>query len=229
MKILILLIAILATAACKDIDTVRPVCSTNSPVQLENFCRDTDEAANSQLSKEKGRKIDTLNLSKSRLKNLPDLSSYNIKVLILSYNELDTIPLSHLPKNLDALICSHNRIRNFRSYTYLDGDNRYKNSDLNLRYLDLSDNQLYSFSYTVRDRKNGLSSSRLKTVNISNNDLDYVSLNCANVDYLDISNNKRLSNIFDFEINTIKVVKRDNILNNETLLRRRFPDSGKDH
>jgi len=61
-----------------------------------------------------------LNLSNLNLKNLPDLSKYSIERLDISYNELDTIPLSFLPKKLKKLICTNNNLKFFRSYNYVN-------------------------------------------------------------------------------------------------------------
>lgn len=58
--------------------------------------------------------MESLNLSNLNLKILPDLSKYNIKRLNISHNELDTIPISFLPKNLKKLICTNNNLKFFR-------------------------------------------------------------------------------------------------------------------
>jgi len=92
--------------------------------------------------------------------------------------------------------------------------NIYDNSELNLNEIDLSSNNLKSFNYTVRHISLHLSSCDLKRVNLSNNNLNYLSVNCDNVEYLNISNNKSLSNVFDFNISSIDTVLRSNIKNN---------------
>jgi|GEM_PF-5717328 len=154
-----------------------------------------------------------LDLSHQQLKKLPDLSKYKIARLTISYNKLDTLPLNFLPKNLKKLICTHNKIRNFRSYQYIGAPNKYDNSDLNLEEIDLSHNRLRSFHYTVRHQRLHLKECQLKSANLSDNDLRYVSINCGNTRFLNLTNNKDLSNVFDFNILGIDTVLRDNIKN----------------
>lgn len=86
----------------------------------------------------------------------------------------------------------------------------------------MSSNNLKSFNYTVRHERLFLSSCDLKRVNLSNNNLNYLSVNCDNVEYLNIGNNKSLSNIFDFNISSIDTVLRSNIKNNLPLQMRKF-------
>lgn len=166
--------------------------------------------------------MEFLNLSNLNLKKLPDLSKYNIKRLDISHNELDTIPLRFLPKNLKKLICTNNNLKFFRLYNYVNKKNIYDNSELNLNEIDLSSNNLKSFNYTVRHERLHLSSCDLKRVNLSNNNLDYLSVNCDNVEYLNISNNNSLSNVFDFNISSIDTVLRSNIKNKLPLQMRKF-------
>lgn len=163
-----------------------------------------------------------LNLSNLNLKKIPDLSKYNIKKLDISHNKLDTIPLSFLPKNLKKLICTNNNLKFFTSYNYINKKNIYDNSELNLNEIDLSSNNLKSFNYTVRHKSLHLNSRDLKRINLSNNDLNYLSVNCDKVEYLNISNNKSLSNIFDFNISSIDTVLRNNIKNSLPLQMRKL-------
>ncbi len=79
--------------------------------------------------------MDKCDLSNSELSSFPDLSSYTIKSLDLSSNELDTIVVSYLPKGLESLNLSSNKIKNIPDM-----------SSLGIRHLDLSHNAIASMS-----------------------------------------------------------------------------------
>lgn len=176
------------------------------------------------------KKINHLDLSNLDLIEIPDLSNYDIENLDLSYNNLDTIPISRLPKKLKKLKCTHNKLRSFRSHNTVNVKSKYDNSELDLAELDLSYNNLISVNYTISIWERGKLTKKgnMQKVNISNNKLEYVSINCSNINYLDISNNTSLSNVFDFKVEQIETVKRNNIKNMMPLMMRRFPDPGID-
>lgn len=59
-----------------------------------------------------------LDLSNKKLNTLPDLSIYKIESLDLSFNNLDTIPLSKLPLSLKKLKCTNNNLKKFICTNY---------------------------------------------------------------------------------------------------------------
>ena len=52
--------------------------------------------------------MDYYDLSNDSISEFPDLSSYTIKSLNLSYNQLDTIIVDYMPKDIVSLNLSHN-------------------------------------------------------------------------------------------------------------------------
>lgn len=154
--------------------------------------------------------IKYLDLSHKNLENLPDLSFYKIESLDLSFNNLDTIPLSKLPLTLKKLKCTNNQLTNFGLYysTKAMGLKKdYNNSSINFEELNLSYNRLKHFNYNYRDEK-----SNLRKVIISNNELFQIQISTKTLNYIDISNNKKLSNIVDFDLK-IDTIIRNNIKN----------------
>ncbi len=140
--------------------------------------------------------MDKCDLSNSELSSFPDLSSYTIKSLDLSSNELDTIIVSYLPKGLESLNLSSNKIKNIPDM-----------SSLGIRHLDLSHNaiasmsvdcipkELYSLdlSYNLlkgkysllidgerklssKERRILYSMYKIREINISHNDLTYMEI-----------------------------------------------------
>jgi hypothetical protein len=77
---------------------------------------------------------------------------------------------------------------------------------------------LKSFNYTVRDEKKNLKMCNLKRINLSNNDLIKLYINCDDIQYLNVENNKNFSNIVDFDIK-IDTIIRKNIKNDLPLKR----------
>ncbi|MFD2909762.1 hypothetical protein ACFSX9_13575 [Flavobacterium ardleyense] len=155
--------------------------------------------------------IDSLDLSNQNLDVLPDLSKYQIKVLNISYNYLDSIPLNYLPKKIEKLKANNNRIKLFEIFNSAKSfglDLKSNNTKINLNEIDLSYNKLTNFNISFLDQN-----CKLEKINISNNELVQIQISCSSVRYLNISNNIKLSNEIDIDIN-IDTIIRNNIKNN---------------
>jgi hypothetical protein len=166
--------------------------------------------------------IEFLDLVDFQLDELPDLSEFFIKKLDVSYNNLDSIPVEYLPRKLESLKCTNNRLRVFKLH---NGTSSSNNTELNLHEINFSNNKLESFNYAVRDKKNIYDFCHLKRINLSNNNLKYVSIDCNRVSFLNISNNPRLSNVFNFNINSIDTILRKNIGNDLPLEKIKYKKS----
>ena len=147
--------------------------------------------------------LDYLDLSNDSILEIPDLSSFRIRSLNLSYNKIDTLIVTSLPKDIEELDVSHNCLK---SILYIS-----HNDIPTLKRLDLSDNQLEEFESSC---------SLLNKLDLSNNNLIKISLIDGNLEYIDISSNPRLSNIVDFPHQYIDTVICHNIANDEPVVSR---------
>lgn len=152
-------------------------------------------------------KIDTiqnLDLSNKNLKEIPNLSKKVIKKLDLSNNKIKVIDFENLPKNLEIINLSNNKLKG--KIILLN-----KTNFLNLNKVILKNNKIDSLIFDKC----------IKYLDVSFNNLKYINLNleCENIKYLDISNNKKLDPIKDVVISTIKIgtLKRENLLNNNLI------------
>lgn len=160
--------------------------------------------------------IDYLDLSNKNMDVLPDLSRYRIKKLNISFNNIDTLPLNKFPKELEKLNASNNKITNFEIFNASKSfglNSKLNNKNINLAEIDLSNNKLKNFNIVIIDEQ-----CILKKVNIANNDLAGIQIYCTSLQFLDISNNKNLSNELDMNID-IDTIIRKNIKNNLPLRR----------
>ena len=149
----------------------------------------------------------TLILKNRNLTELPDLSRYYIKYLDISNNSIDKLEENKLPKKLLTLKANNNQIKQFRlSYHY---KTIFDELDFSNNRLDTFD--LYPFA---------------KRIILKNNDLVYINFYRKETMFLDISNNKNLSNLVDFQPKGIDTILRENILNSKPLLSRRFTKDG---
>lgn len=130
----------------------------------------------------------TCDLSNDSIVNFPDLSAYTIKALDLSGNKLDAIIPHFLPKELESLSLSHNRLNGYVNIR------RY--SIPSLKEVDLSYNSIDSIRITEP----------LYRIILSHNDLVYIGLNQENIRYLDVSNNTHLNRHVRFEPSLIDTV-----------------------
>lgn len=147
-------------------------------------------------------KITMLDLSGRHLTEFPNLRDSSIEILDISNNMisiLDSSAIHKLPRSLKELNISGNR---------LQGQVYVLKEDLpNLTSLNLSYNKLSSIRI----------GSQLSSLNLSHNKINYINLNVRNLDSLDISYNPELSNLLLFDIDRIKSIKREGILNDEPL------------
>ena len=149
-----------------------------------------------------------LDLSNKGLDSIPNLSKKNeIFNLDLSGNNISFWDEKKLPPNVNKLNLSHNKITK---------DVKISSKVLtSLNYIDLSHNNIekfYSYSYS------------LDTIKVNNNNirqlLIFNSKQAASekkISYLDISENKYLSNALDFPPSNVKSIKRNGISNDEEL------------
>lgn len=147
---------------------------------------------------------------------MPDLSIYKIESLDLSFNNLDTIPLSKLPLSLKKLKCTNNNLKKFICTNYKMSAIKvlipFHNSDLNLEEIDLSFNQLNAVTIkTIADKSNS-KNIKLRKVILSNNTIEYLGLN-DNLEYLDVSDNQNLPSEVNFSIKTIDTLIQKNNIN----------------
>ena len=124
--------------------------------------------------------MDYYDLSGDSLTEFPDLSRYVIRSLDLSHNLLDTLPSGYLPRGLERLDLSHNR---------LAGEVKLDSCPFPvLRELDLSHNRLVGFMSDIPFRK----------LILAHNRLDYhVRLSASQ--YLDLSHNPHMYRHLPFE------------------------------
>jgi|GEM_PF-4796126 len=150
-------------------------------------------------AKIKGGKLD---LSRSDLNQIPDLSALEIKELDLSYNSIKVFDEKRLPKNLNSLDLSHNKINGVVNIKVLA-----------LVQLDLSDNKI---------GKVFIDTNIINNLDLSNNKLETVQMPLYSkkekeADTLNISNNRRLDNYVSFLPNVYKHIIRHNIKNRRPL------------
>ena len=163
--------------------------------------------------------MDYYDLSNDSISEFPDLSNYTIKSLDLSYNQLDTLIVDYMPKDIVSLNLSHNEFEGlFRLSAYKknmpwkEEKRLYKESTI--RELDFSYNRIQDVFISFP----------LRRIIVSHNDLiDFYLFYDDSLRYLDISNNHNLSNIVKFDFNEIDTIIRCNIANNEPFERYVWP------
>ena len=151
-------------------------------------------------------------LSNDSISEFPDLSSYTIKSLDLSYNQLDTVIVDYMPKDIVSINLSHNEFKDrfwfAPEYLLLFEESKKKYEKETLREIDLSYNSL---------RRVGIGF-QLRKIDVSHNDLTHISFNHKFIEYVDISYNPNLSNIVQFFPNCIDTVIHNNIANDKKLV-----------
>jgi len=164
--------------------------------------------------------IHQLDLSNKKLDSLPDLSIYKIESLDLSFNNLDTIPLSRLPLTLKKLKCTNNNLKKIIITNYKNSPipilKPYHNSDLNLEEIDLSYNKLNVVTTKTFTNQKTLR----KVIILSNNNIEHLGLE-ENLEYLDVSNNLSLPSLVLFNIDKIDTLLQTN--NPNKLKTKRIP------
>ena len=162
--------------------------------------------------------MDYYDLSNDSISEFPDLSSYTITSLNLSYNQLDTLIVDYMPKDIVSLNLSHNEFEGlFRLSAYKknmpwkEEQRLYKESTI--RELDLSYNRIQDIFIRFP----------LRRIIVSYNDLIDFYPNDDSLQYLDISHNYNLSNIVKVDFKKIDTIIRDSIANNEPFERYVWP------
>lgn len=156
--------------------------------------------------------INFYDLSNDSIREFPDLSEYTIKSLDLSHNEIDTLNADFLPKGIEKLDVSYNRLMDNLRFevdtNYIPLDEYIKRSDsTTLREINLSHNKLKLIYIGFPLRK----------IIVSYNDVEHLDFYHKNIEYVDISYNPNLSNEVSFDPNTIDTVIYNNIANNKKL------------
>ncbi|MGP2570317.1 hypothetical protein ACT4R9_06925 [Ornithobacterium rhinotracheale] len=199
MRNLILLLSIPLIFSCKNKEQNKIKHEENKPLTEISATKKPKTKLELLQDLPKDSLLKNVDLSHENLTEFPDLADRKIERLNLSHNELDSLVLNRLPKNLKTIDLSYNRFTN----DFELPRNQYLKK---LFQLDLSHNQINRFYFRIPTAR----------VIISYNDLTYVSLgdNSRCTQYLDISNNKNLSNVIGnvmtYQIDTIK---HENIAN----------------
>ena len=145
-------------------------------------------------------------MSNKDLKEFPDLSNMYVRFLNISNNKIKKVNEDFLPKGIINLDVSHYNL--YGSFT-LKKSETIKNIDVSFNNLD---------TITVVPC--------IKNFNASNNDLIIIFFDCMTpnartmetMDTLNISNNKRLSNVTRFSPQVFKSIIRENIKNDKDLI-----------
>ena len=150
-----------------------------------------------------GDSLPELDLSSQGLTAMPDLSPFFIRKLNLSNNKISHFEPEKFPKNLSVVNLSYNEIT-ISNIIIEKEDLRFKN----LKEINLSNNNIKDASFTLNPER----------IDLSNNNLTYLSFGHRNIKYLDISNNPNMPNVVDFDPDMIATVKRDNISTDAPLI-----------
>lgn len=150
-------------------------------------------------------------LSNDSIKEFPNLSEYSIKKLDLSHNQIDSLVQNRLPKGIEKLNLSNNFLSDYFRFEKMES----------LKELNISHNKISYFYGTISIKNNNkkyLEQSPVKRLNIRNNDLEHISFGGNNMNFLDISNNPKLSNEVFFDPKYVDTIIRDNIANKKPLI-----------
>lgn len=139
-------------------------------------------------------------LSNDSITSFPDLSGYIIKSLDLSGNLLDTLIVGFLPQKIEKLNLSRNR---YKGNVYIG-----RNTIPSLKELD--------FSYNLLSRID--IGEPLYRVVLSHNDLNIITFNHHNIQYLDISYNPNIPERVDFEPSMIDTIIREGVAGGKPLI-----------
>jgi len=158
--------------------------------------------------------MDYYDLSNDSITDFPDLSDYTIKSLDLSHNQLDTVIVDYLPREIVTLNLSNNLLRNILRLEFDHKKELALTEEMKLyektmlREIDLSHNRLTGVNIWFH----------LRRINISHNDITYINFSHRNIEFIDISNNPNLSNVVQFDPYVIDTIIRDNIANDKELI-----------
>lgn len=181
-------------------------CNSNTKNKSENAVSTTTIVSKKDglgvLEKLKsGDSLVELDLSGQGLIAMPDLSTFFIRKLDLSNNNISLFEPQKFPKNVEIIDLKSNNLKKLIT--------SYKDSLLlSVKKIDLSNNKLVSISISFEPEE----------IIVSDNKLTYLSFNHRNIKYLDISNNSNMPNVVDFDPDMIATVKRDNISTDAPLI-----------
>ena len=160
-------------------------------------------------------------LSNDSIKVFPNLSSYTIKSLNLSNNQIDTFLVEYLPKELLSIDLSHNLFKGDFTFQLSGQDSlsfkerQQQYDQATIRKINISYNTLTRIFRSFPLRKNG----------VSHNDVTYINFDHRNIEYLDISHNPNLSNVLAIEPEEVDTIIREGIANDKKLVpSNRVPD-----
>ena len=144
-------------------------------------------------------KLDLSNLS---LKQIPDLSNYDLLEVDLSNNKIVIFDEKLFPKKIKVINLNNNSI-----------EGSFYIKILKLETLNLSNNKIKSFE---------LENSIIKNLNLSNNKLERIQMPLYSskeilADTLNISNNNKLDNYVSFFPEVYKFIIKNNIKNDKPL------------
>jgi len=144
--------------------------------------------------------IKHLDLSNKKLKKLPDLSKYFIESLDISSNKIDTLDCKKLPNGLKKINISKNKIKGTVVLWKI------------LEDINVSKNKINKLFIAGCPKK----------VDASKNKLIYIQIECFSkskgvIDFVNISDNKNLSNEIAFFPWLVKTILRKNIKNKKEL------------
>ncbi|MBA0882574.1 hypothetical protein [Flavobacterium undicola] len=151
--------------------------------------------------------IQLLDLSYKNIKELPNLSRFKVRKLNISHNNLDTLVLKNLPAYLVDLDASHNKIKNALKFSCSVDVFGFEESDNISKYItniNLSNNKIAEVSFL-------LYKTNIKRIVLSENNLNdiFLYMNGGKLNYLDVSDNPKLSNISTINYVIIEEIKSD--------------------
>lgn len=151
--------------------------------------------------------IQLLDLSYKNIKELPDLSRFKVKKLNISHNDLDTLIMNNLPTYLVDLDASYNKIKNALKFSFsvdVFGFEELDNISKYITNINLSNNKIAEVSFL-------LYKTNIKRIVLSENNLNdiFLYMNGGKLNYLDVSDNPKLSNISTINYVIIEEIKSD--------------------
>lgn len=151
--------------------------------------------------------IQLLDLSYKNIKELPDLSRFKVKKLNISHNDLDTLVMKNLPTYLVDLDASYNKIKdriNFVNIVDGIGFELKNNISKCIKSINLSNNKIEDIFLLFYRME-------MKQIILSNNKLENITffMSGRKLNFLDVSNNPKLSSISTIDVVIIDAIKSD--------------------
>lgn len=142
--------------------------------------------------------IDTYDLSCDSIFSFPDLSNYMIQTLDLSGNFLDTIIIEFMPRRIEKINLSNNKLKDWLILKDIPS----------LTELNLSHNALRRVDIHLK----------LRRLILSYNDLEIIHFNHTAMQYVDVSYNTSLGKEVEFEPTMIDTVISEGVAGGQHLL-----------